>query len=116
MVTWSLEAISEILNGPLPMIVEALLAQARGLVVSLDGKVPPAACSTTSLRSGAATHRVTTHLKYAAGCCSLMTNVLASGADRPSPERKLSIALELVTSTLPYPSAPAIVPSKNGST
>jgi len=30
-----------------------------------------------------------------------MTKVLASGALRPSPETKLSIALALVTSTLP---------------
>src|SRR5258708_32939992 len=98
MVTWSLDAISETLNGPLPIIVFALLAQTSALVGSVEGKVPPAALSTTSLRSGTATHRVTTHLKYAAGCWSLITKVLASGAERSSPDRKLPRALALDTS------------------
>ena len=82
------------------MMVLAVLAQASGLVVSVEANDPPAALSTTSLRIGTATHRVTTHLKKAAGCWSLITNVLASGADRPSPAMKASIALALVTSIL----------------
>src|SRR5258708_10891229 len=98
------------------MMVFALLAQTSAFVVSVDGKVPPAALSTTSLRIGTATHRVTTHLKNAAGCCSLITNVVASGAESPSPDRQLSIALALDASTLTEFAAPAIVVSKIGST
>ncbi len=45
------------------MMVLALCAHTSGLVVSLDGNVPPAAFSTMSFRMGDATHRVTTHLK-----------------------------------------------------
>src|SRR5436309_11321061 len=100
-VTWSLETISEILNGPLPMTVSAFCAQTSGLVVSLDENDPPAAFSTMSWRMGAATHRVTTHLKNAAGCWSLITNVLSSGAESPRPDTNVSIALALETSTLP---------------
>src|SRR2546422_10734914 len=98
------------------MIVSGFCAQVSALVVSDDAKEPPAACSTTSLRSGGATHRVTTHLKNAAGCCRVITNVFGSGAASPRLERNVSIALALATLTLEYASAPLIVVSKNGST
>src|SRR5207302_9548579 len=97
------------------MIVFALCAHFSGLVVSLDENVPPAADSTTSLRMGTATHRETTHLKNAAGGCSLITNVFASRAERPSPRMSGSIALALETATCERPSAPVRVGPLPGS-
>src|ERR1051326_6697402 len=110
-VTWSLGTISETLNMPLPTMVLTSFAHASALVLSLDGTGPPAACSTMSLRIGVATQSVATHLKQPAGCWSLTTKVWSSGAERPRPFRKPSIADALLGSVSAYLSPPATVPS-----
>src|SRR5207302_6313612 len=81
---WSCGTSSDIMNGPF-----------ETSDLTADGSTAPHLSdpylSMTSLRTGAATSSEAIHLKYGAGCWSVTTNVLSSGALRPRPSRKAGI-------------------------